>query len=174
MVERINWEEPIPTGPKQWFPVFRPAPGGRVEGWILTDRAVSVRTHWYDEAEWPCTVKMGSCTGCERVKNERWTAYVGVYVPARKVPIGILPITLHAALQCRALLLGEQSLRGLLALVRRVGTRKNSACYAEIGPKRLPSDKLPPAFDLRSALVRLWGFPSEWIPPIENQGEIPY
>lgn len=174
MVEQINWQEPLPSGPKQWYPIFRPPPGGRVQGYILTDHPVSVRTHWYDDAEWPCTLKTGRCIGCEGVKNERWTAYVGLYTATRKTPVGILPITLHAAMQCRELLLGGSDLRGYHVIVRRVGTRKNSACYAEIGPKRLSSDKLPPAFDLRAALVRLWGFPSEWIGSHEDQGQIPY
>lgn len=174
LVNHINWEEPLPSGPKEWFPIFRPPAGGRVEGWILSERPVSVKTHWYDEGEWACTAKIGRCLGCERVKNERWTAYLAAIVPARRVSVGILPITLNAAVHCRDLLLGGESLRGFHCLVRRVGTRRNGACYAEIGPKRIATDKIPPTFDLRAALVRLWGFPSDWIPPAENSGEIPY
>lgn len=170
---QVHFNAPTPKLEERWIPVAKVLPGKPLRGTIISQRPLSVLTHWV------CAdgiVKNGRtvphlgtddrCALCVSLNQvPRWQSYVAIWLtnPAR---YALLQITLNAAQTCAPLQAGNGlNLRGLPFEAARVGKAANSPVVIRLTLERVAEELLPVEVNVRPALLRLWGCSSsgEWV-----------
>lgn len=140
-----------------YIPVLRARPGIPVSAHILSARVQVVWVHWMGEdGTKPHYDAPHLCPGCivGRAKRQYgylagWYATVGRYC--------LIEIPTRPLLDMWPDLDGSYStLRGQVISIRRMGDRANAQVAVRLVVGKVPADALPPAFDVRAALLRLW------------------
>lgn len=155
-IENVRWNVPPPVDRPRYIPILSPKVGVPASALIVTSHLVGVETHFLSNRTKPCIGADNGCEGCKAQLSTRWKGYLGAWHPGFSRYV-IVEVTAQAACDNHALLMDEErNLRGMTVVLHRRGKNRNAPVSAEFHPKRQPDDKVPAAFDVRKALLRIW------------------
>jgi hypothetical protein len=160
-LDLIRFNAPIPAEQGPWVPILSPKPGCSVMACLVCPDMCGVETHFIDNRTRPCLGYGNGCPGCLAGCRVSWKGYLGAWLAVRG-RYALVELTKLAADQCGILLGSGLDLRGWWVHTSRAGAKVNSAVQARfyaappkgVGPT---PDPLPGAFDMRLALLRVWG-----------------
>jgi hypothetical protein len=150
---------PLPTkGSDQWFKVRCPKGEEKISAVLLGRSFFGVNTHFTGQ-----TVphnERGICTHCQAGLPIRWNGYIAAYDVHRKENF-VLSLSEQAGVRLNQLSEQFGRMRGLQLIVMRARTtrgqvRKNAAIVLEY-VRTIEESQLPPDFDVRGSLNRLFG-----------------
>lgn len=137
-------------------PILRPKVGGKLVLVAIADAVQGADLHHDGVKTIPCTRKKGKCVCCDqKIAWRRYWFLTVATLPALK--LGILSITDGAYKECPFVQHPETPLRGHYITAWRTGAVMNGPMHVSVG-KHCGSDALPADIDLRSQLLRIWGF----------------
>lgn len=137
------------------IPIVSPKPGCKRQCVLLCQRIETVRVHYFDGRTWPCCGSKAKCEGCRRESCDvKWKGFAAACF-VQSLRLCIAEITPHAVLSCPALETSED-LRGQGLTLERVGKSSSSPVTATLERVRGDLSKLPPTFDVREELCRIW------------------
>ncbi len=152
--QSIDWTDDQPDPDRKWYKIISVKPRERLSSIIISRKVVGVYTHWIDAGTQPHMKNEKLCQGCRMNIRKAWKGYLGV-LWGLSGNITLLEVTPECVRLCPALQ-GKTDLRGMNIVVFRRGVQRNSPMQAEV--TRMNQIKgLPPEFDLRFHLCRLWG-----------------
>ena len=133
---------------------IRIKPGKPLNSLILSEDVVAAWTH-YDGGR--SRICLGAeCQVCARNLAARWYGYLCIYSTASNKK-GLLEITPRCAEALTAWHEVHRTLRGARISVWRDGPRINSQLSCSVAEGGFSGTALPPPFDVRETLRRLWG-----------------
>jgi len=156
----IRWDVGIGDSLPADIPIIRAAKNGSpIYFYCLSDELLTVMTHWHDRRTVPCTGPDAGCIcGVLQVSHNRY-GYLAAW-DDDATRLCIVEVTANAVRESRTSLdLLFESLRGRRMKLFRRGNNWNSPILVEPAIWKEPSCELPPAFDLREALSRIWHAP---------------
>jgi hypothetical protein len=155
--DEVRWGDLPPADAPEWVQVLRPGPRDPV-GAIVTSTALEiVYAHWCGERSQPCTQPTGRCAGCRAGLRATKKGYLGAYQSRRQRNV-ILELTEHAMCHLPPFTAAQGfSWRGWGVRLYRTNSKRNASVAADL--QFLPDslENLPAPFDVRKALVYLWG-----------------
>jgi hypothetical protein len=140
-----------------------------------------VFVHWLREERRSRPCLGPRCPHCAGQLPRRWKGYAPAFIerkdPAtgkkKRVPV-VLELTETAAWDLKNLD-GWKTVRGLAIKVSRKGKHSNAPLRLEGADQQLPEANLPPAFDVRPVLERLWSLCGQTVaaaePPDDDNAE---
>lgn len=141
------------------YDVFAARNGVERRAYILSDSVLGCFTHYSASCSKPC-LRTPGCPWCKERLPKREKGYLcGMdMLSGRQV---IVELTKGCYECCPRLLRDAGKLRGLIIVLGRRGTALNAPVWAKLESEvsKKTKDLLPPAFDLGSALFRLWEMP---------------
>lgn len=153
----IAWEQYPPDAELAYYPVLSPQGQRPLRAIILASPLIGCYTHWWTDRTVPCLGPSDQwpCPGCQRHLERRWKGYLACYEPGLSRSI-LMEVTANSARLRPELLDPAQNLRGSILELHRLPGRKNAPVEAKllIGTHR---GTLPAPFDVKAALLRLWG-----------------
>lgn len=155
---------PLPGANLPFMDLKRPGPGqgGKIEGWVLSEAIIGIRTHFYDKRTFPCTKHLGGCDGCTGFRRRsEWNGYFAViHNPTRdKV---IFAVSEYGISMCPHLTRDGFVLRGSFAIVQRKGESESGAYRLGFTDNPYPKT-LPDCPDVAASLARMWKLPPDLI-----------
>jgi len=139
--------------PSVFVPIFRPKPGEEMRFIALNSTIEVVWLHWINTRTAPCIGEEAGCPYCND-QIARWTGFLGV-LQVGTWKQGILELSAEAVRrcpQCNPII----HLRGRTLTYKRLPGRENARCVLAIGDLSPMLDRVPPEFDVRGFLRRLW------------------
>lgn len=141
------------------LPIWTVPPGRKLEGWILSQYAVGVFTHFVQDSEGrgrtrPCTSPTLPCAGCAWNTPRRWKGYVAIQTE-RTGQVGLAQFTVEAWRSAPSLQQQMETLRGRWLKLWRLGSARNSRMTALV-EVRCPVPELLPCPEVERALLRIW------------------
>jgi len=158
----IRWDVDIGDKLPVDIPIIRADKSGKpIYFYCLSDQLLTVLTHWHDRRTVPCVGADAGCIcGALQVSHIR-LAYVAAWDDAAQ-RLCIVEVTANAIRESKSSFdLTFESLRGKYMKIFRRGNKWNSPILVDLACYQAPSCELPPAFDLREVLSRLWNAPSK-------------
>ncbi len=163
MTRETNWQDSIfspldgdARKRHKTYDVFAARNGIERRAYILSDSVLGCFTHYSPACSKPC-LRTRECPWCKERLPKREKGYLcGLdMLSGRQV---IVELTKGCYESCPRLLKDAGKLRGLVVVLGRRGTAMNAPVWARLEGEIHPKTKgmLPPAFDLASALFRLW------------------
>lgn len=149
------WGPPAEVERPLFYQLVRPRIGETVSTVIISETLLGCYQHYDGSNTIPCVGRDQGCLPCAAGMNWRWYGYFGVYLPWNG-KLGILQITRGAYDTCPAVQGTNVPFRGHYLKAWRRGRSVNSPLSIELG-KRIDPKGLPPEFDVKGALLRLWG-----------------
>lgn len=131
----------------------------------LAQRPTTIETHWVDSHTQPHCLPESECEGCRQKKTLRWKCYLPCLVCGTTTVV-IAEITQQAVLHCAHLREPGRLIRGWAFSLRRKGVRRNSPVEVWPCDVRVDPRTLPPDFDVRPHLERMWGFVPDVTPQL--------
>lgn len=121
---------------------------------ILSPQLVGVWTHYYRGRTAPH--EEPTCPACDAKNARRWYGYLACW-NLQSDSRFLLELTPQAAEPLLELQNKKKTLRGLEIYVRRCGDKPNSPCETLIPKEQQSHLALPGTFDVREALMIIWG-----------------
>jgi hypothetical protein len=116
---------------------------------------VGAETHFMDNRTQPHIEPAQFCEGCHRRIDKRWKGYLGCW--DRHVGrLCLAEVTTEAFKTCRGFKEHANGLRGMALNLSRNGMSRNARCTAKLSMYGTDGPKMPPEFDVKAALERLW------------------
>jgi len=155
----IQWSQQFPSGDGKYYEVISPKSQTAVIAIITSERWLGVWTHHANKRTRPCTGSELDCNFCYSRIGRRWKAYLcGVMFGTGKAVV--LELTHGAVLGCPTLLDPNENLRGRKLRFWRKSEEPQSRMFAKL--EGMPADyTVPPDFNLRRALCKIWGMPDD-------------
>lgn len=154
-----SYNAPMPAR-LPFYEIVSAKPGQVLRFVCLSRKLLSVETHWDGKFTQPHMDPESDCPNCRQNRPRRWKAYLAA-LGADSRTVSIVEITQQAVLHCAELRDQGRLLRGWAFSLRRKGSRCNGPVFVEPWSARVDSAALPPEFDLRPHLERMWGFVPE-------------
>jgi len=167
----ISWAGTPDPEQRTMYPIYTPKVGRDVMVVILGACLHGVFTHFYENQSRPCISPADACEGCIAGRNRRWKGFLAVWDRA-KGRLALAEITQEAYLRCPAFESYKGALRGKTLRLVRAGTANNARVTATIAMYAGPPGSLPPAFNVQSALERIW-FTKPGIRPVAQEAVPP-
>lgn len=143
--------------------------GGKLKGLILTDQPLGVWTHYYGGRTVPCESE--ACPACIDGQNPRKHWYVAQWDPTRD-DRWILELTDRGADELILQVSKGARLRGRHLTTYRTNSRANGPVEAVLGEDHSSRYQLPPAPDIRQALLIIWGIETPDNPITGERGTV--
>jgi hypothetical protein len=121
---------------------------------ILSEKLIGVWTHYFRGRT--CPHEEPTCPACDAKNARRWYGYLACWNTTTDTRY-MLELTPQAAEILIEYERKRKSLRGLEIYVRRTGDKPNSPCETIIPKEQQSHLALPGAFDVREALMIIWG-----------------
>jgi hypothetical protein len=168
-VSKINWTTQAPAPIGRRILILKPGEGASVV--FLADH-IGVNIHWIDNRSRPC---VDDCQHCKAQTPRRWRAYLpalvrrcvkmGVDADARQTPV------FSARIEELVIELTEShadQIEGLAGMAAELWKPRGN----KLLPVRLIVDgpakvELPPAFDVKPVLYRIWGIQQQERPALK-------
>jgi len=156
-IDPINWNNTPPVDPAKMIPIVSAPSYGKVHGICLSEDITGVITHFLDRRTIPCVRRENSCGGCAASCPKRWKGYFASWCP-RVSRMSLVEIT-YDCYRSMAVDLspGKVHFRGLAFTLYRVGKKSNAPVRIDWGTVPVPLEEVPKAFDVKTALRRIWG-----------------
>jgi hypothetical protein len=151
---------------------LRPKPNVSIKGHIVNPFIEGVGLHWSPSLERNLACPGEGCKEDHVKRPPRWYGYLAI-MDRGLGKIVLAEITYQAAKDNPLLDKGQDSLRGLVLTLKRYGNAKRGRVRAEIEPFHRDLG-LPPAIDVRKALVHIFGFepPAMELPQTEGVNHV--
>lgn len=158
--DRTFGEMPPPPISKRFFPILSPKPDMPVKAIITSDRPLACWTHYHNRETFPCTRSNDTCSLCRARLSPRWKAYLcGMVAITGKS--AVIELTAGAVHSCPKIIDEKAKLRGWGIELFRGGRAVNAPVRCKLfeAPPSISKGFIPPPFDLKSSLLRMWGNP---------------
>lgn len=152
----IRWSATPSKERAAFLPILSPRPRQVLTVVALSEAILGVETHYEDRRTTPCTGLDNGCPYCSARRLSRWKGFVACLCPGSS-KTGILEVTKGAADANPSLFTPGTNLRGLYLRAERVGPNPNGLVTVRVQAAS-GLKNLPPVPDLRTALLRIWGF----------------
>lgn len=150
----IWFDEPGPEDEPLGFDIFRTPTRKPFRAIVLSHRPVGSYTHYAGGRSRPC---LGDgCSICEHGQRPRWHGWLAV-CDRKTFRRALFEYPRGADESLREALRRYDSLRGHEIRASRRRPEANARVVLEVSATLVDLDTLPPEFDVRSALVRIWG-----------------
>lgn len=140
---------------RPFYEIRSPTPDRDVQTVVLSQSVLGVYTHHFNRRTRPCLGNRETCEGCDLRYDRRWKGYLACW-DRSKGRLELVEITQEAFLRCPPFHTEEGKLRGLVLRLARAGASKNARVVATLQKATWPPGALPPAFDIKAALERVW------------------
>jgi len=140
---------------RPFYEIRSPTPDRDVQTVVLSASVLGVYTHHMNKRTRPCLGSREACEGCDLRFDRRWKGYLACW-DRSKGRLELVELTQEAFLRCPALELKKGQLRGMVLRLARAGASRNARVTATLTPATWQPGILPPAFDVKSALERVW------------------
>jgi len=152
----VDWNAAIPEERGVYIPILSPKVRTPKRALILSEKALRVPTHFVGRRTAPHLRDATKCEGCIGGLAIRWKAYLAGW-SQEEGRLVLIEITHQAYCDNRALLEGEDVfLRGRQATLTRLGKNPKGPVQLTLDCPKIDATKLPPAFDVANALLRIW------------------
>ena len=175
----VAWCAPPSGDGGMYYPLLAPKPGKDVVGIILSECIAFVWTYYVPANgagekghSLPCTCTEQPCEGAKMKRDHRQKGYLACWDRA-KGRLFIAEVTKEAYLRCPAFELFAGALRGKTLRLCRRGEAANARVQAVVTAPQGQPFELPPAFNVRSALERIWHPPQGPLrEAVQSDGEL--
>lgn len=158
--DRAFGEDCVPVPRKKKFDIISPKPQTEVKAQITSERPTATYSHFCNKITYPCSRDPRSCPFCAKKIDPRWKAYLaGISIVTGKAVL--IEITQGAAFECQPIRDPSVCLRSKIITLYRRGKAPNSPvfCRLEDATGHLARFTLPQPFDVRRAILDMWGNP---------------
>jgi hypothetical protein len=168
MPTNIGWGAPCPSGDYPLIPIYRAVPGTYIRLVAVCGSIETVRLHFCPPGvlgakprTLPCTGD-DECAGCRTLRlPRRWYGYLGSWDPLLGRVV-IAELTTGAVRTCQIQLFRQPAgLRGFPFKMWRRTKSKTSPVRVAFDLPQIDTGSLPPVFNVRAALARIWGVEGE-------------
>lgn len=121
---------------------------------ILSEKLIGIWTHYYKRRTIPH--EEPDCPACRDKNARRWYGFLACWAPSSDFRY-LLELTPQASEPLLDYQSRRKTIRGLEIMVRRCGDRPNSPCETIIPREQQGNLALPPSFDVKEALMIIWG-----------------
>lgn len=143
--------------------------------WLITsDRHIGCQLYWLGGRSQPHLAgeeiygdgtRRPNCVGCRQDKPHRWNGWLTVY-HEKTLKHAILEITVNCLEPIEEQIRQVGTLRGSRITLSRQGGRPNGRVTATLMRTDLTITQIPPTFDLKTELAKLWQAPSKRAAPL--------
>lgn len=140
---------------RPFYPIYSPTTDRDVLVVLLSPDLVGVFVHYYNHRTRPCLGNKEACEGCDLRYDKRWKGFAAAW-DKDKGRLCLVQVTQEAFLRTPAFHHNKGSLRGMVLRMTRAGASKNARVTATLKPATWADGVLPPAFDVKAALERVW------------------
>jgi len=151
----LGWQDTPDPYRAVMIPIYSAKVDRPVNGVILSPALVGVKLHYFDQRSRPHIEPANLCEGCQRAIDLRWKGYLGCW-DRHKGRLFLAEVTTEAYEKCGSFKEYKDRLRGLVVQLVRNGASKNARVSAKLSMWAGPANELPPAFDVKEALERIW------------------
>ena len=158
----IAWSGPPDPERGVYYPIRSPKPGREVVGVVLSETITGAIVYYEpagpDERRGrsrPCNGDKKTCEGCLGGRDHVWKGYLACW-DRQSGRLFLAEVTREAYLRCPMFELFKGALRAKLLRLTRNGEHANARVGARLEDLRVAGESLPPAFNVKSALERLW------------------
>jgi len=151
----VSWSERPEPDRRPFYPIRTPTTDRDVVVVVLSADVLGVHVHYYNRRTRPCLGTKETCEGCGLRYDRRWKGYLSVW--NRNIGrLELAEVTQEAYLRCPAFHTKKGDLRGMVLRLVRAGASRNARVTAILQPCQWERNVLPPAFDVKAALERIW------------------
>lgn len=158
----VAWSGPPDPERGVYYKCRSPKPGRDVTGVVLSE-VITGAVVWFrpptgpDDRgrSLPCTGNRETCEGCKTHRTHAWKGYLACW-STTEGRLFLAEVTREAYLTCPLFEVYKRALRGKVVTLRRNGDAKNSRVTATLKLWAGQAGDLPPAFNVESALERMW------------------
>lgn len=158
----VAWCAPPDADRGVYYPLLAPKPGKDVTGIILSETIQGVITYYVPPTgpgekghSLPCTCGELPCEGAKMKRDHRWKGYLACWDRAQG-RLFIAEVTKEAYCRCPGFEQFKGALRGKVLRLARRGDSANARVQAVITAPSGVAGDLPPAFNVQSAMERIW------------------
>lgn len=153
--DAVNWtnEPPDETATNGW-PLRRIPPQGLANVIILSHDLWGTGTHYWGGRTVPC--HDDRCDACDAHNESRWHGYLCAWAPKTHYKF-LLELTKAGAAAVIDERKKRHTIRGLILAAERLGRKANGKLVLHLTPSDWADDGLPPAVDVRSVMLKIWG-----------------
>lgn len=158
----VAWCAPPSGDGGIFYPLLAPKPGKEVVGIILSEAIQGVITYYVPPTgpgekghSLPCTCGEQPCEGAKHKRDHRWKGYLGCW-DRTQGRLFVAEVTKEAYCRCPGFEQFKGALRGKILRLARRGEAANARVQATITAPAGATWELPPAFNVQSALERIW------------------
>lgn len=159
----VAWSPGPDPDRRPYYPIYSPTTDRDVAVVVLSQDVTGVYVHYYNHRTRPCLASRDLCEGCDLRYPRRWKGYLACWDKSRG-RLCLAQLTQEAFLRTAGLHALRGKLRGCVLRLTRAGASRNSRVNAQVKPVTWEEGLLPPAFDVKAALERIW-----FTEPLESQ-----